>query len=228
VLISGRLEPAQAVGGDVFDYAIAEDAIQFAIADATGHDLRAGLGAAAALSAYRHARRSGHGLLQQSQAIDGVVASQFGGTLYATGVVASLDLDTGELRYVNAGHPAPLLLRGGRVVKELQGGRRPLFGLESRRTAVAQERLEPEDAVVLYTDGIVEARDTTGKAFGLERFVGQLERSCDEGLALPEILRRVRGRILEHQDGVLQDDATMLAVQWTTRGQLALEPDDWF
>ncbi|GEK23436.1 PP2C family protein-serine/threonine phosphatase [Cellulomonas xylanilytica] len=228
VLISGRLEPAQAVGGDVFDYAIATDAIQFAIADATGHDLRAGLAATAALAAYRHARRQGHGLVQQVHAIDDVITEQFGGTLYATGVVASLDLDTGDLRYVNAGHPAPLLVRDGRVVKEIGRGRRSLFGLESRRTTVAEERLEPGDALVLYTDGIVEARDAAGEAFGLERFVGQLERASDDGIAIPEVLRRVRRRILEHQGGVLQDDATLLVVHWTTKGQLALEPDLWF
>jgi serine phosphatase RsbU (regulator of sigma subunit) len=225
VLISGRLEPAEAVGGDVFDYAIATDGVQFAIADATGHDLRAGLTAAAAVTAYRHARREGHGLLQQADIIHDVIAEQFDGSMYTTGILARLDLGSGHLRYVNAGHPAPLVMRRGRVVRELQRGRRPLFGLEARETVVAEEHLEPGDAVVLYTDGIVEARDAEGTPFGLQRFIEVLERSASEDIALPEMLRRVRSRILEHQDGVLQDDATVLVVHWTTEGQIALEPD---
>jgi serine phosphatase RsbU (regulator of sigma subunit) len=210
----------------VFDYAIATDHVQFAIADATGHDLRAGLTAAAAMTAYRHARRSGRGLLQQAGAIHDVIAEQFGGGMFVTGILGRLDLGTGHLRYVNAGHPAPLVMRHGRVVKELQRGRRPLFGLEARVSAVAEEHLEPGDAVVLFTDGIVEARDAEGAPFGLERFVEVLERSASEDIALPEMLRRVRRRILEHQDGVLQDDATVLVVHWTTEGQVALEPDN--
>lgn len=225
VLITARLEPAEAVGGDVFDYAIATDHVQFAIADATGHDLRAGLAAAAAVAAYRQARRSGDGLLQQADAIHDVIADQFGGDMYTTGVLCRLDLYSGHLRYVNAGHPPPLLLRRGRVVKELRRGRRPLFGLEARETSVADERLEPGDAVVLYTDGIIEARDAAGTVFGLERLVEVLERSTGDGIALPEVVRRVRRRILDHQRGVLQDDATLLVVHWTTEGQVALEPD---
>ncbi|WP_051640400.1 PP2C family protein-serine/threonine phosphatase [Cellulomonas sp. URHE0023] len=225
VLISGRLEPADAVGGDVFDYAIATDHLQLMVADATGHDLHAGLAAAAALAAYRNARRAGHGLLQQAEAVDTVISEQFRGAMYATGVLAQLDLNTGELRYVNAGHPNPLLLRGGRVVRELDAGRRPLFGLEARHTEVAYEWLEPGDMVLTYTDGIVEARDTAGAMFGLDRLAGILERSAADDLPLPEVLRRIRGRILEHQGGILQDDATLVIVHWTTQGQLALEPD---
>ena len=225
VLISARLEPADAVGGDIFDYAIATDRLQVMVADATGHDLHAGLAAAAALAAYRNARRAGHGVLQQAEAVDAVISDQFGGAMYATGVVARLDLNTGELRYVNAGHPDPLLLRAGRLVRELDGGRRPLFGLETRHTEVAHEWLEPGDMVLLYTDGIVEARDSAGAMFGLDRLVGILGRSAADDLPLPEVLRRIRDRILEHQGGVLQDDATLVLVHWTTQGQIALEPD---
>ena len=196
------------------------------VADATGHDLHAGLAAAAALAAYRNARRAGHGVLQQAEAVDAV------------------DLRPVRRRHVRDGRrraarprtpascatstpaiPTPLLLRAGRLVRELDGGRRPLFGLETRHTEVAHERLEPGDMVLLYTDGIVEARDSAGAMFGLDRLVGVLERSAADDLPLPEVLRRIRDRILEHQGGVLQDDATLVLVHWTTQGQIALEPD---
>lgn len=224
VVISGRLEPASEVGGDVFDYAFSDTRAHFAIFDATGHDLRSGLAAATALAAYRNSRRQGHGLFEQTEAVHRAVAAEFAGQTYATGVMGTLELDTGELRYVAAGHPPPLLLRRGHVVKTLEAGRRALLGLDRVAADVAEEWLEPDDVLVLYTDGITEARDADRQFFGLDRLVDFLEREAADGVPLPEIVRRVGRRILEHQNGVLQDDATMLLIQWTSSGQKALEP----
>lgn len=224
VLVSGRLEPSADVGGDVFDYALSQDRASFAIVDATGHTLTSGLVAAAALAAYRNARREGHGLLQQAKTMDAVIGEQFGGSAYATGVLGDLDLETGRLRYVIAGHPSPLIMRHGHVVRSLDAGRRPLLGLGPQEVRVGEEQLEPEDIVVLYTDGITEARDSARLAFGLERLVDFLEREAAESTPLPEVVRRLCRRILDHQDGVLQDDATVLMLHWTTQGQAQLDP----
>lgn len=224
VVVSGRLEPASKVGGDVFDYALSDTLAQFAILDATGHDLHSGLAAATALAAYRNARRQGHDLVEQTEAIHRAISDEFSGRTYATGVLGTLALDTGRLRYIAAGHPPPLLLRHGHVVKHLGSGRRPLLGLDVQAADVADEWLEPDDVVVLYTDGITEARDANREFFGLDRLVDFLEREAADGVPLPEVVRRVSRRILEHQDGVLQDDATILLIQWTARGQESLEP----
>jgi hypothetical protein len=58
----------------------------------------------------------------------------------------------------------------------------------------------------------------------VDRLVDFVEREAADGVPLPEIVRRVGRRILEHQNGVLQDDATILLIQWTSSGQEALEP----
>lgn len=224
VVVSGRLEPSSEVGGDVFDYALSADRAQFAVFDATGHDLHSGLAAATALAAYRNSRREGHGLFEQTEAVHRAVGDEFAGRMYATGVLGDLDLDTGRLRYIAAGHPSPLLLRRGRVVKTLDSGRRPLLGLDMKAANVAEEWLEPDDVLVLYTDGITEARNTDHQFFGVDRLVDFVEREAADGVPLPEIVRRVGRRILEHQNGVLQDDATILLIQWTSSGQEALEP----
>jgi len=224
VIVSGRLEPSSSVGGDVFDYALSDTAAQFAIFDATGHDLHSGLAAAAALAAYRNARRQGHGLFEQTESVHRAVQDAFGGRMYATGVLATLDLDSGRLRYLSAGHPPPLLLRAGKIVKTLDAGRRPLLGLDMREGNIAEEMLEPDDTVVLYTDGITEARDEQHQFFGIDRLADFIEREVSAGTPMPEMVRRVCRRILDHQGGVLQDDATMLLVQWTTTGQAYLEP----
>jgi hypothetical protein len=224
VVVSGRLEPANDVGGDVFDYALSEDHAHLAIIDATGHDLGAGLGSAAALAAYRNARREGRSLFDQAEAISDVMMQQFGGETFATGVVARLDLATGRLRYVLAGHPSPLILRDGRVVKALDGGRRALFGLPASRVTVGEEHLEPGDSVVLYTDGITESRDEHGHPFGLSGLTDFLERESGTDAPLPEVVRRLTHAILRHQGGVFKDDATILVAEWIHGRDSGLAP----
>jgi hypothetical protein len=219
VVVSGILQPAYEVAADAFDYSVVGEAAHLAVFDATGHDLAGTLLAAVALSTYRNSRREGRGLYDTAQALDEQVAEQGRLEKLVTGVLAQLDLATGRLRYLNAGHPAPLLLRRGRVVKELDGGRRILFGLGTGEADVAEEWLEPDDWVVFYTDGVTEARSPDGGFFGTGRLTDQLERSAASGLPAPETLRRVAHDVLDHQHGVLQDDATVLVVQWATGGE---------
>jgi hypothetical protein len=226
VIVAGRLEPAYEIGGDVFDYALGPTSASFAILDATGHDLSAGLAAAAGLAAYRNARRNGKGLFEQAESVHRTLDAQFHGDVYATGVFGELDTATGRLRYLVAGHPSPLVVRHGHVVKKLAAGRRPLLGLELRHgVTLGEEHLEPGDTVVLFTDGIPEARDPSGEVFGTPRLVDVLEREESRGLPLPEVADRLVRAVLAHQADVLQDDATLLLVQWTSEGQAVLEPD---
>lgn len=213
-VIAGRLEPSYGVGGDVFDYALSETTVSLGIFDAVGHGMHAALIAAATLAAYRSVRRDGRSVFDQARAVDEVVAGQFPGSEFVTALIAEIDLRSGRLRYVNAGHPSPLLLRGGRVVKELAGGRRVPFGLESGGLTVGEEVLEPGDWLALYTDGITEARDASGAWFGEERLAEFLRRAIAGGHAPAETVRRLTEAVLRHQGGLLQDDASVLLARW--------------
>jgi sigma-B regulation protein RsbU (phosphoserine phosphatase) len=213
VVISGLLEPAEQVAGDVFDYAVEDGVAHVAIFDATGHDLHSSVIGALTLASYRNGRRRRDDLVQIAARVDGTLMAYADDT-YATGVVGELDLESGVFRYVNAGHPAPLLLRQGRVVRSLDAGRRILLGFPERTAIVGEEHLEPGDAIVMYTDGVTEARDAQREFFGLERFIEILERSAADRQKAPETLRGVVFRVLEHQHGLLQDDATILIVEW--------------
>ena len=121
--LSGSLEPADTVGGDAFDDALSRTSVSLAVFDALGHGLPAGLMAAATLSAYRSARRNGHGLLAQGRAVDQTLAALHPDSVFVTGFLGELNLTSGPLRYLCTGHPCPMLLRAGKIVHTVAGGR---------------------------------------------------------------------------------------------------------
>jgi hypothetical protein len=217
-VVSGLLAPADDLGGDIFDYALSHSSVSLAVFDAMGHGISAGIIAAAAVSAYRAARRAGHDLHAQATAIDQTVAALFPDA-YVTAILAELDLDSGRIRYLNAGHLEPLLLRAGRVIATLRGGRRLPLGFSAQLASgqtptLGEAGLEPGDCLALYTDGVTEARAANGAFFGDKRLIDCLERAASSGQPPPETVRRLLHAVLHHQDGVLQDDATLLLAQW--------------
>jgi hypothetical protein len=221
-VLAGMLEPSYDVGGDAYDYALSERTVSVAIFDAVGHGMPAALMAAAALAGYRSVRRDGRSVFDQARAVDDVLAGSFPDGAFVTGVLAELDVESGRLRYVNAGHPPPLVLRGGKVVRELAEGRRMPFGVESVQLSIGEEFLEPGDWLALYTDGITEARDARGAWFGEARLADFLTREIGAGQPAPETVRRLTKAVLEHQGGLLQDDASILLARWT-RGEPPLQ-----
>ena len=214
--ISAVLEPCYEVGGDAFDYAVDNDHAHLEIFDAVGHGLRAGLTAVLTLAATRAARSRGAGLDDMAKAADAALTSQFDDLRYTTAVLADLDLRTGLLRYLNAGHHPPVLMRGGKAVAYLDEEHRMPLGLADPRPATAQQQLEPGDRLLLYTDGITEAHSPEGGPFGLDRLIALAEHHSVDGLPVPEILRRIAHAVLDHQHGHLDDDATLMIVEWAT------------
>ena len=216
LVIAAVLAPAYDMGGDSFDYAVDASTARFAVFDAMGHGLSAGLLATVAIGAYRNARRGGLDLPATAQAVDEALAGQFGGEQFVTGLMAELDLADGRLRWHTAGHPAPLLLRAGRVVKFLDAEPGLPLGLDDPARTVTEESLEPGDRLLLYTDGVVEARSADGDFFGTRRLADLVVREDAAGQPAPETMRRLMHAILDHQNGQLQDDATAMLVEWLT------------
>ncbi|HUH06668.1 MAG TPA: PP2C family protein-serine/threonine phosphatase [Egibacteraceae bacterium] len=225
VVISGMLEPSYRIGGDSFDYALNGDLAHLAILDAMGHGISASLLAAFAVSAYRHSRRGGDTLEEVYRSVDAALTVQFGTERFVTAQFAALDCATGELRWVNAGHPPPLLIRDGRVVGSMTCPPSLPLGLGGHVEAVAVEQLQPRDRVFLFSDGVVEARSAQGRFFGQDRLIDMLERETAAGLPAPETVRRLVRAVMEHHGGTVQDDATMLLVEW--RGPDDPGPPEW-
>ncbi len=226
LVICAMLEPTYANGGDAFDYAVNADCAHLAVLDGMGHGLEAAGASTLALAAYRHSRRRGLGLPDTYAAMDAALSAQFGGSRFVTALLAELDVASGRLTWVSAGHPPPLLVRQGRVVGTLDVEPATPLGLllQAGPVPVGARGLEPGDSVLLYTDGVTEARQADGRLFGIEGLTGFLEREAAAQVSTSETLRRLRRAIVSHHQETLTDDATALLVDWRRGTEQSLLP----
>ena len=160
--------------------------------------------------------------MTQRRAMDQTIRDQIGRAHFVTGQLAELDTSNGVLRWLNAGHPLPLLIRRGKVVGTLACRPRVPFGLSHYKpqgpAEIAAEQLEPGDGVLLFSDGVIEARRPGGEDFGVERLEEFLCAAFAAGLSPGETLRRLSNAVLDFHNGILQDDATTLLVVWRPDG----------
>lgn len=215
VSVAGMLEPAYHIGGDSFDYALNGDVLHFGIFDSMGHDLSASLLTSLAVAVYRNRRREGDELVATLDAIDAAITEQFEGK-WVTLQLGELSTRSGRCRWVNAGHPLPLLVRDRRLVGAL--GCPPCFpaGLGAHATDVGEVDLWPGDLLFFYTDGLVEARDPTGEQFGEERLQRLLMEQVEADALPAEVLRSLLRAVIDHQYDELRDDATAMIVAMPT------------
>ncbi|MET7364109.1 PP2C family protein-serine/threonine phosphatase [Streptomyces sp. NPDC005562] len=218
VVSTAVLEPAYEIGGDAFDHCLTRTDLHATIVDAMGHNLLSGLTTAVALAACRNGRRTGQDLPELMAAVD-TALGQWLPDQFCTGVLTRLDLVSGELRWSNCGHPPPLLIRDGRLVEgALEREPDPPMGFPADfrdgERQMHEIALEPGDRVLLYTDGMTEARLADGTEFGLERFVDSVIRASSAGEVAAEALRRLIHSVLDAQTDRLRDDATILMIEW--------------
>jgi sigma-B regulation protein RsbU (phosphoserine phosphatase) len=215
-LVTAVLEPCYDVGGDAFDYAANGDVLHVGLFDTVGHGISASALTTLALNTYRNARRSGLSLPDTCRSIDKWINAQYPGK-FVTAMLVELDTATGSYRRISAGHPAELLLRDGRVRPALPAPTALPLGLGhllGRPPRVVEEQLEPGDTLVLYTDGITEARDVTGALFGPERLASFLLTTLAGGTPPAETMRRLIHNLISYEAGELRDDATAAMIQW--------------
>ncbi|WP_159942529.1 MULTISPECIES: PP2C family protein-serine/threonine phosphatase [unclassified Nocardiopsis] len=214
VTISAATEPAYDNAGDAFDYALSGDIAHLAVFDAMGHDNAAGLLANLAVGAFRNARRENTSLDETCRRVEAIMTEEFVRTRFVTAILAELNMDSGELAWISAGHMPPVLLRGGRALELECEPTHPLGMDLGLPVAVCHVQLEPGDRLLLYTDGIIEARDPQGREFGLEQFTDFIILHQAAQMSVPETLRRLVHSVMAHHHGKIDDDATVLFCEW--------------
>ncbi|MFI9006153.1 PP2C family protein-serine/threonine phosphatase [Actinosynnema sp. NPDC053489] len=208
--VAGGLVPADEIGGDTYDYALERETLHLSVTDAVGHHVESALTATLLVGALRGARRAGHDLAEQARRANQALLDHGRGAL-ATGLLLRADLGGAGAELVNAGHPPPLRLRDG-VVEQLPLEVDVLFGVHAAvRYRVQRLDLRRGDRLVLLTDGMFE-RDAAGADLpALVRDTG--------GLHPREVVRAVTGAVRDACRGRLQDDATVLCLDWHGTGR---------
>jgi phosphoserine phosphatase RsbU/P len=210
--ITGINAPCLEVGGDYFDvFPIDDQRTAFVIADVSGKGLGAALltpmlqGALSAMTIGVEPERLFHH-------INGFLCEHAEVGRYATLFFGILDRE-GELEYLNAGHPSPLLLRRGEVRELFTEGSFPLGLVPEAKHSVARATLQPGDTLILFSDGVTEAADPDEEMFGVSRLRGLLAGQHDAPLArLQETIVKSVERFTR---GMSQaDDVTLLLVRY--------------
>jgi serine phosphatase RsbU (regulator of sigma subunit) len=131
---------------------------------------------------------------------------------YATAFLAALETATGRLRYTNAGHNPPLVLRAAGAPQELDATGVPIGLLPQAVYAAGETALAPGDVLVLYTDGLVEATDPDGEEYGLERLKEVCR--CGRGESSAALAKLIAQDLEDFARGVpFADDRTLVVAR---------------
>ncbi|MER7361601.1 PP2C family protein-serine/threonine phosphatase [Nonomuraea wenchangensis] len=208
------------IGGDLYAAVRTEGATRLIIGDARGKGLPAISDAAALVGAFREAARRGLSLPELAADLEdsaGFNPYESAGTWQAddesfvTAVVLDIVDDEPVLTMVNCGHPPPLLVRAGKVTPLECERPAPPLGLGhlgDEGYSVCSFRFEEGDLLLLYTDGVTEARDTAGVFYPLADRVAAWTKEFPDGL-----LKRVCADLTVYTGGRLGDDAAMIAIR---------------
>lgn len=219
VRCEGFNHPSSGVSGDYFDYfPLDGDRVGFIIADVTGHGLPAAIIMANLQAAIRVALRAETSLARIAASVNELVCGNTGSHRFVTGVLGVIDVRTGALDYVNAGHPVPLRCRVGDVHMCEERGGLP-FGVEPGEEYPVQHISRDENlcALLFYTDGFSEAANREGHILGVEPLTAAL--NAHQHFTCSGMIRTIRSVVRRQLDGQPPaDDMTLLAITFGEPG----------
>jgi hypothetical protein len=209
---SGIWQPARTVGGDYYDLLkLSETELAFCIGDVAGKGMPAALLMSGLQAAVRASATPNGAPRELCERVRRVVVSSLTGGRFVTFFYATLDTATMRLRWCNAGHNAPILVRASGEVVRLAGGGSALSRLFRDQPFVdAEIAVTPGDRIVLFTDGVSEATGSTGDQFG----EGRLEELVvAQRVATAAALQaKIFDEVLGFSQGELEDDLTLVVV----------------
>jgi sigma-B regulation protein RsbU (phosphoserine phosphatase) len=210
--ITGIHRPCHEVGGDYFDvFPSADDRTAILIADVAGK----GLGAAL-LTTMLQGALTGMSLgaepVKVFERLNWFLCDRAVVGGHATMFFGHIDAD-GTLEFVRAGHPSPLLLRQGSVSELYTEGSFPIGLVKKASFTASRIRLEPDDTLLLFTDGVTEAEDKERNLFGHTQLVDAFVRHSNG--SLDAIQSGILGALKKFTEGTRQsDDITLLLVRY--------------
>lgn len=216
--LHGFLKAAKHVGGDLFDYfLIDENQLFFIIGDVSDKGVPASLFMAITKALFNsHFTNPNCGTIcDEVNRINTFLSRENDAMMFVTAFVGILNLTTGEVEYIDAGHEPPLILRKGNEVEILKKKGGLALCIDGSFAYVsATFQLQPGDALFLYTDGVPDANNLTGERFGIQRVRDLLKPVADT--ATPQQINKLVLDSLQTFIGEAPqfDDITALALRY--------------
>jgi sigma-B regulation protein RsbU (phosphoserine phosphatase) len=204
--VAAQLQAAEGVvAGDCYDVInLPPSALGLVVVDISGHGAVSGILALRCKELLRAGLRDGfepdEAVLWAAEQLD-----DLGEETFLTAFVAVIDLETGDVRYANAGHPPALLCSPSHAVE--LGPTGPIVGLFSGSWHNASAGLDPGDTLAVYTDGLVEVRSAAGDEFGLQRLTDLVCGAAPDDAEA--IVKRCIDDVTSFAPGRLRDDVTI-------------------
>lgn len=209
------------IGGDLYAATRTDDGVRVLIGDVRGKGLAAIGEAALLLGAFREAAHRHEGLNELAASMEESVHRYLAdfepieefGERFATAMLVEIPDEDHITRMTSCGHPAPLLLSPGNAVTVPSVHPAPPMGIHvttSEDYTLDVVSFEPGDTLLLYTDGVIEARDSEGRFYPLAERVARWAQASPES-----ILHHIRRDLLDHTGGSLDDDAALIALHRT-------------
>jgi sigma-B regulation protein RsbU (phosphoserine phosphatase) len=209
--LSVSWQPASGVGGDCFDtIRFSDTRLALTIADVVGKGIPAALlmsNLQAAVRAFASEAAEPQALCHQ---VNRILCGNIAEGRFISFFYCVLDATAGVIIYTNAGHYLPMLVRADGSVERLGTGGPVLGVLSEAEYEQASVAVGPGDRLVLYTDGLTEARDAADEEFGEDRLLAAAvaHRTC----SAPALQARLIGEVAAFTRGRLQDDATLMVL----------------
>jgi sigma-B regulation protein RsbU (phosphoserine phosphatase) len=218
--IYALLEPARQVGGDLYDYFLLdENTLCFAIGDVSDKGVPASLMMAMTITLFRAKTNDEHAINEIAGSINHEISRENENMMFVTFFMGMLDLRSGELKFCNAGHNYPILLRSYGHIETLEETHGVPFGI--RENMVYQSgkiTLKKNDTLILYTDGISEALSVNGDFYGEERLLN-LVRHHGKGFSPKQISLAIMEDVADFaRTPERSDDITLLVLSYLPHG----------
>lgn len=218
--IFGMSRSCDETGGDYFDYIRVRDGhVGLVVGDVSGHGISAALYMATARALTRAFASTEPDLARVFHALNNSLERDMGTGRFMTMFYGDLDVAEGTVRYVRAGHNEPVLFHGD--TGEFEELRAPGMALGFVRDynfeLAGPVTVKSGDILILYTDGVPEARDATGEQYGMERFQ-EIIRAWRSRPAEEIVDRVVRGVAEFSGSEVFEDDLTLIVIKATGVG----------
>ena len=216
--INAYMSPAREVGGDFYDYfKIDEDHVYFVIGDVSGKGIPSTLFMVKTMYLIKNHAKFNEDLSQLIEKVNNLTYERNDEELFVTTWIGKLNLKTGKLSYVNAGHNQPLIKHDSTNFEYLDT--RPnlvIGGMENIQYNEHEIYLNPGDMIFLYTDGVTEANENYDEFYGEKRLKETINKNKNENLS--DIINEINKDINKFCNNSEQyDDTTMIIIKYNGR-----------